>query len=1071
MRRISLALALFGAIAAAGCSGGSNPSSSGTSKGTPGSTFTLEVRGETVAALAGGVITSSPAGINCGDGAAACKADFPWGTAVTLTATPSGANNYYAFAGSCQGVGSVGGAVGPFTCSLKAQNADQMVVVRFSSKFLGGHPNWSNGTLHETQAYALNCSQCHGNMNQGAGIAPACNTCHNGGYVERTGLVAAIDSVSVTTPVTVQFTLKDEQGKFIDVTGLSTTNTAWSRRSQPVPLTISLNYFGTDAAGNVLGYRLPANTGGNPATVTVRSNTGQTTSGTKAAGFVQIAADGTRSDCGAATCTCSAANPCYAVVTTGTQGGNACTAAAPCTCSSANPCGAALAAADGYGLLTLNRATGQYTYTFPNTANYANFPTDLANATVWLQATRQEDRANAFNAKRFTPVNVEYNFATPGATGTVVGARHITDNASCAKCHNGFKAEANATGTGWAGFHGAARISGPYCAICHYDGRGSGQWVGVDIAAAQTGGGADSAVFVHRLHAAEEMLTKVTTGTQTVGMQFLADGTKATCSATAVCTCTATTPCIPNAFHGMTVTYPQTPANCRECHPNTQQGNQYRTNPSRAACGSCHDAVNFATGVGHNPTGLHGIAANLVQANDTACAGCHLPAYIDSAHNIALPPDTGSVFHVAGGNTRTNAGYIAPAGKLPSGAIQLSAVVREVRRAVVNGVGRPQIDFKLQGQTATVPAWDVVFNGSVTDGVSVQPELVTSFVGSIGVYFAWALPQDGIAAPSDFNTTSGASLKLVWNGKGTGTGAGTLSGPDAQGFYTATLTGVQVPTTATMLTGGIGYQYDLPNNQPFTQTDLAAYPVSAATNPAYAATGLIGGLIVPIQNQWKVATSYAARRTVVENARCNACHAQLGVGPTFHVGQRNDAPTCAFCHNPNRSNATGGWSVNSAAAIHGIHGAKARVNNFTWEGAGYYNVEYPGSSCEQCHVPGSYNFGTKANLDQFPNMLFSSVSGTQTELTHWVTVGQALGAGPACSNSTGACTTGAATNLVHSPIAGACFACHDSDATKTHMEAMGGKIYAPRGASTPANAEACLSCHGAGKVLDVAKVH
>jgi hypothetical protein len=43
-RRISLAVALLGAVAAGGCSGGGDPSSSGSSRGVPGSTFTALVR-------------------------------------------------------------------------------------------------------------------------------------------------------------------------------------------------------------------------------------------------------------------------------------------------------------------------------------------------------------------------------------------------------------------------------------------------------------------------------------------------------------------------------------------------------------------------------------------------------------------------------------------------------------------------------------------------------------------------------------------------------------------------------------------------------------------------------------------------------------------------------------------------------------------------------------------------------------------------------------------------------------------------------------------------------------------
>ena len=41
------------------------------------------------------------------------------------------------------------------------------------------------------------------------------------------------------------------------------------------------------------------------------------------------------------------------------------------------------------------------------------------------------------------------------------------------------------------------------------------------------------------------------------------------------------------------------------------------TNPARAACGSCHDNVNFATGANH--------AGDLPQYNDSQCSNCHIP--------------------------------------------------------------------------------------------------------------------------------------------------------------------------------------------------------------------------------------------------------------------------------------------------------------------------------------------------------------------------------------------------------------------------------------------------------------
>ena len=62
------------------------------------------------------------------------------------------------------------------------------------------------------------------------------------------------------------------------------------------------------------------------------------------------------------------------------------------------------------------------------------------------------------------------------------------------------------------------------------------------------------------------------------------------------------------------VIWPQDVRNCTTCHQGATQSNNYKTNPNRAACGSCHDNVNFATGQNH-PGG--------VQTDDSQCSTCH----------------------------------------------------------------------------------------------------------------------------------------------------------------------------------------------------------------------------------------------------------------------------------------------------------------------------------------------------------------------------------------------------------------------------------------------------------------
>ncbi|MBI2831170.1 MAG: cytochrome c3 family protein [Chloroflexi bacterium] len=73
------------------------------------------------------------------------------------------------------------------------------------------------------------------------------------------------------------------------------------------------------------------------------------------------------------------------------------------------------------------------------------------------------------------------------------------------------------------------------------------------------------------------------------------------------------------------VVFPANIKNCTSCHVD----DRWKTQPSRLACGACHDAIDWATGksvVKDSPDHLGG-----PQANDSACATCH------SADNSLAP--------------------------------------------------------------------------------------------------------------------------------------------------------------------------------------------------------------------------------------------------------------------------------------------------------------------------------------------------------------------------------------------------------------------------------------------------
>jgi OmcA/MtrC family decaheme c-type cytochrome len=101
-----------------------------------------------------------------------------------------------------------------------------------------------------------------------------------------------------------------------------------------------------------------------------------------------------------------------------------------------------------------------------------------------------------------------------------------------------------------------------------------------------------------------------------------------------------------------TVVFPQDIRNCTTCHAKpAAQADNWKTNPSAAACGSCHDDVNFATGANH---------LNLAQPDDNQCKNCHTPNYVSDfdasvpgahlipANSTALPGLVTKVIQVTG---------------------------------------------------------------------------------------------------------------------------------------------------------------------------------------------------------------------------------------------------------------------------------------------------------------------------------------------------------------------------------------------------------------------------------------
>jgi OmcA/MtrC family decaheme c-type cytochrome len=704
------------------------------------------------------------------------------------------------------------------------------------------------------------------------------------------------------------------------------------------------------------------------------------------------------------------------------------------------------------------------------------------------------------------PVDVIYDFI-PATGQAAPSGREMVDNGNCNTCHQqlgglpGISAENDV-----AQFHGGGRNTIQYCVICHTNQRKYGRTEATfnTTSTARTFTSTTYRLYDYGVGTARSFLHKVHLG-EVLAMQKYNYA---------------------NVEFNETL-YPQDIRNCDKCHDRlnaaTPQASNWVNKPSAEACGACHDGINFRTGFGVTladaaagkgtssfpPNGWAHIGGPQVDNSSCGSANCHSPARIDAVHRPVTPPNPNNSLLPGGTNNNTNAAWLASnQNRLPEGAIKVGYDIKSTSR---NASGQPVMVFRLLQDGNPVPLQN--FATAAVNPATGQKEIWANFMGSPSVYFVYAAKQDGIATPSEFNATAQAYLRTLWycnNDGGVPGGTvcpGTLTGPDADGYYTATITKTGTGSTAvdqvipppndptnpsSMLTGGLGYSYNVRSTLPLTQTNLMAYPAQPSTVSGLTAgmPNATGGLVVIVPNTQVVATGYTGRRDLVSEAKCNACHQELGafVEDAFHAGQRNDARTCSWCHTPNRTSS--GWTADSTGFVHSIHAAGVLNPNaangkfYTWHATsadqGFWQIGYPGvlSDCEGCHISGMYDFSAAAAAAAAPNRLFRTVaSGNLTTtasytLSPWV-MPINYGSGPSMT-ANGVYTQGAATNLVTSPTTTVCLACHVSNDAQSHMALNGGSIYAARGTATTPNlgvVESCDVCHGPGRIAAIGTVH
>ncbi len=464
--------------------------------------------------------------------------------------------------------------------------------------------------------------------------------------------------------------------------------------------------------------------------------------------------------------------------------------------------------------------------------------------------------------------------------------------------------------------------------------------------------------------------------------------------------------------------YPQDILNCRKCHdgadPPTPDGDNWKNVPSEAACTACHEAPDPAD----YPTFPNLTAAEIETAHVTANA---------TPNNPDLPAGVPNIEYV-------------------------------LEKATVDGNNQAVITFQILRDGAPLDLFNL-------DADLAAPGRWPDFI------LAYALPQDGITDPAEYNNlgeSSAQPLTVDLEQLGPANNDDGTMVDNGDGTFTATTGGTTFPT--------------------------GAFPAGATLR----AVGLQGYFQVDVDgdnaSDYSLHTPSAviavsgddSRREVVDSNSCGNCHEWF----EGHGGNRVfNMQICVFCHNPNLTSS--GRTVNAATAsdevkaaygddpllypeatnnfkdmIHGIHGAEARTTDYEFvrnrnNGIPYNwsEVVFPASAadCLRCHKPGTYAVPLVDDTLLTTNRTTGVADGNDADRD------AVTAARDNVPNDT---------DFVITPTAAACYACHDGEEAQAHMKQNGAAINDNRSdVVAVASVEICSLCHGSGKSVDVAVVH
>jgi OmcA/MtrC family decaheme c-type cytochrome len=618
-------------------------------------------------------------------------------------------------------------------------------------------------------------------------------------------------------------------------------------------------------------------------------------------------------------------------------------------------------------------------------------------------------------------VNGIYTFRPSDGATTGLTSREIVATTKCNVCHN--KLEAH-----------DARIETQYCVMCHNPGSTAKGQIGTVTGPTPV----DFKVLIHKIHYGEELPSVI------AGGDFGIYGFSG------------------NLESFKDVVFPQDVRNCTKCHDgaDTAQGDNWKTQPSKAACSACHDDLYFGT------------SADPAKPYQTVS---HIDVAAAKGVTVGPDPDDGTCIQCHG------AGQVADIAVVHTDPVNLAATKFQYNILQICGVDVssspnctgtpviPTVTFSVSDPTgATTHGYGNLYDVAGATIADRDPEFGTS--ASLNVLTAWDLRM--LATILDYNNDGGSGTRPA---RANSLSALTNATDNGDGTFTITL--AALPAGLTNGSGAVAIEGH-PRGE--SVVGSGSYDISVPVKGAVDYFGINGSSIV-------------ARRVAVDIAtKCDKCHNKLSV----HGNNRADnAQLCVLCHNPrntdvrNRPKDADGLpsgtgpdgkkeeSIDFKRLIHGIHAAQrddpttptVEGHGFREKGLVVYgytatsvnefgHVRFPGilNDCTTCHNTGAYEL---TGLWETP--LQNGIQATTMQAVP----------DPITTANYDTQVADQTNDLFTTPTAAVCSACHDGATAQVHMTTLGGAVFNGTAAQISASYETCSVCHGPGKLADLNVVH